>query len=154
MIGFRIVLGDALNGELASFDVSAEELPEAGDRLWELACRHVPGLGPMAAIEPNFWPAEKVMPLSRIIARAVPDNMFPVDAVQDPVMRRRCWPTLWFPPTISARPSGTSTLAERSGRSPWASAIGWRQSDRFRYGEEQTAAAFRHLYLEPAQALT
>ena len=37
--GFTIVLSDALNGDLASFDVLPEDLPDAGDRLWELACR-------------------------------------------------------------------------------------------------------------------
>jgi hypothetical protein len=56
----------------------------AGDRLWELACSRVPGLG-QAMIEPNFWPAEKVVPLSRLIAHAVPENAFPVDAPEDPV---------------------------------------------------------------------
>jgi hypothetical protein len=29
---------------------------------------------------------------------------------------------------------------------------GWRQSDRFRYGEEKTVDEFRHLFLEPANA--
>lgn len=87
--GFRIALGNALNGELASFDVPAGELAGAGDRLWELACSRVPGLG-QAMIEPNFWPAEKVVPLSRLIAHAVPENVFPVDAPEDPGQRGRC----------------------------------------------------------------
>jgi hypothetical protein len=150
--GFRIVLGDALNGELASFDVSAEELPGAGDRLWELACRHVPGLGQLAAIEPSFCPAEKVVPLSRVIARAVPESMFPVDAVQDPVMEAdvlayavvstndQC-ETVWYLNTRGEVREEALGLRD-----------GWRQSDRFRYGEEKTLDAFRHLYLEPTGA--
>src|SRR5690349_18140496 len=73
--GFRIQLGEDVNDALASFDVSAEELPGAGDRLWELACKHVPRLA-QPTIEPNFWPAEKVVPLSRLIGRAVPGNIF------------------------------------------------------------------------------
>jgi hypothetical protein len=144
--GFRIVLGDDLNGALASFDVRAEELPGAGDRLWELACKHVPGLGqPMT----DFWPAEKVVPLSRLIAHAVPENIFPVDAPQDPVMEadvlayavvssnEQC-ETVWY---LNARGEvRQEALGLRDG---------WRQSDRFRYGEEKAVEQFQHLYLEP-----
>jgi hypothetical protein len=117
--GFHIILGDALNGDLASFDVSAEELPAAGDRLWELASRHVPGLGQMAAVEPDFSPAEKVVPLSRIIAGAAPDDIFLVDAVQDPVMEAEVL---------------AYALVSTNGQCE--------------------TAAFRHLYLEPAEAHT
>jgi hypothetical protein len=143
-----------LNGDLASFDVSAEELPAAGDRLWELASRHVPGLGQVAAVEPDFWPAEKVVPLSRIIAGAVPDDIFPVDAVQDPVMEAEVLAyavvstngqceTVWY---LNARGEIREEALDLRD--------GWRQSHRFRYGEEKTADAFRHLYLEPAEAHT
>jgi hypothetical protein len=146
--GFRIVLGDDMNGELASLDVQVEELPGAGDRLWELACRHVPGLG-QAMIEPNFWPAEKVVPLSRVIGRAVPENIFPVDALQDPVMEsdvlayavvssnEQC-ETVWYLNTQGEVRQEALGLRE-----------GWRQSDRFRYGEEKSVEQFQHLYLEP-----
>ena len=40
----------------------------------------------MRRAPPAYWPAEKVVPLSRVIARAVLENVFPVDLVQDPVM--------------------------------------------------------------------
>ena len=146
--GFRIVLSDALNGELESFDVRAEELPSAADRLWELACKHVPQLV-QPSIEPNFWPAEKVVPLSRLIAHAVPDNIFPVDAPQDPVSEadvlafavvssnEQC-ETVWY---LNARGEvRQEILGLREG---------WRQNDRFRYGEEKTVDQFQHLYLEP-----
>jgi hypothetical protein len=146
--GFRIALGDELNRELASFDVPAEELPGAGDRLWELACKHVPRLG-HAMIEPNFWPAEKVVPLSRLITHAVPEIIFPVDAPQDAVTEadvlayavvssnEQC-ETVWY---LNARGEvRQEALGLRDG---------WRQSDRFRYGEEKTVDQFQHLYLEP-----
>ena len=146
--GFRIALDDALNGELASFDVPAEELAGAGDRLWQLACKHVPHLG-RAMIEPNFWPAEKVVPLSRLIAHAIPENIFPVDAPQDPVTEadvlayavvssnEQC-ETVWY---LNAR---GEVMQEALGLRE-----GWRQSDRFRYGEEKTVDQFQHLYLDP-----
>jgi hypothetical protein len=146
--GFRIVLGDDVNGELVSFDVGAEDLPDAGDRLWELACKHVPSLG-MATIEPDFWPAEKVVPLSRLIARAVPDNIFPVDSLEDPVIatdvlayavvssNEQC-ETVWYLNTRGEVRQEALGLRD-----------GWRQSDRFRYGEEKTVDQFQHLYLEP-----
>jgi hypothetical protein len=146
--GFRIALGDALNGELASFDVPAEELAGAGDRLWELACKHMPRLA-QAMIEPNFWPAEKVVPLSRVIAHAVPNNVFPVDAPQDAVTEadvlayaviasnERC-ETVWY-----------LTMRGEVRQEALGLRDGWRQSDRFRYGEEKTLDQFQHLYLEP-----
>lgn len=146
--GFRIALSDASNGELASFDVPVDELPAAADRLWELACRHVPRLG-QAAIEPDFWPAEKVVPLSRVIAHAVPENIFPVDTPQDPgseadvlayavVSSNEQCETVWY---LNARGEvRQEALGVREG---------WRQSDRFRYGEEKTVDQFQHLYLEP-----
>jgi hypothetical protein len=144
--GFRIVLGES-NSELAAFDVTAQELPRAGDRLWEVACKHVPGFGqPM--IEPDFWPAEKVVPLSRLIAHAVPENIFPVDAWQDPVeadvlayavvsSNEQC-ETVWYLNTRGEVRQEALGLRD-----------GWRQSDRFRYGEEKTVDQFQHLYLEP-----
>ena len=150
--GFRITLGDDLNGALASFDVRTEELPAAGQRLWDLACQHFPGLGEPKATEPGFWPAEKVVPLARVIARAVPDNIFPLDLVQDPVMgadvlayavvasNEQC-ETVWYLNTRGEVRQEALGLRE-----------GWRQSDRFRYGEEKTVAQFQHLYLEPADA--
>jgi hypothetical protein len=151
--GFRIVLGDALNGELASFDVAADELPGAGDRLWELACKHVPRLA-QPTIEPDFWPAEKVVPLSRLIAHAVPETIFPVDAPQDPVneadvlayavvsSNEQC-ETVWY---LNMRGEvRQEALGVREG---------WRQSDRFRYGEEKTVDQFQHLYLEPERLPT
>jgi hypothetical protein len=106
----------------------------------------------MAAIEANFWPAEKVVPLSRVIARVVPDSTFPVDVVQDPVMEAdvlayavvsandQC-ETVWYLNTRGEVREEALGLRD-----------GWRQSDRFRYGEEKALDAFRHLYLEPAGA--
>jgi hypothetical protein len=147
--GFNIVLGDAANGELASFDVRADELPGVGDRLWELACSRVPGLG-QGTIEPDFWPAEKVVPLSRVIARAVPENMFPVDALQDVetdvlafavVSSNEQCETVWYVNVNGEVRQEALGLRE-----------GWRQSDRFRYGEEKTVEQFQHLYLEPERA--
>ena len=144
--GFTIVLGDALNGELASFDVLAEELPGAGDRLWELACKHIPRLD-QATIDPDFWPAEKVVPLSRLIAHAVPENIFPVDAPQDSeadvlayavVSSNEQCETVWYLNMQGEVRQEALGLRE-----------GWRQSDRFRYGEEKTVDQFQHLYLEP-----
>ena len=151
--GFRIVLGDALNGDLTSFDVAADELPGAGDRLWELACKHVPRLA-QPTIEPDFWPAEKVVPLSRLIAHAVPETIFPVDAPLDPVnetdvlayavvsSNEQC-ETVWY---LNMRGEvRQEALGVREG---------WRQSDRFRYGEEKTVDQFQHLYLEPERLPT
>jgi hypothetical protein len=149
--GFRIVLADGLNSKLASFDLRPEDLPAAGERLWELACTHVPGLAG-ADVESGFWPAEKVVPLSRVITRAVPENIFPVDAVQDAVMETdvlayavvgsnaQC-ETVWYLNTQGEIRQEALGLRE-----------GWRQSNRFRYGEEKTVDEFRHLYLEPADA--
>ena len=149
--GFRIVLGDDVRGDFASFDVRAEELPEAGIRLWELACKHTPDLG-WPLIEPSFWPAEKVVPLSRAIARAVPENIFPVEGLQDPVTQadvlayavvssnEQC-ETVWYLNIRGEVRQEAMGLRE-----------GWRQSDRFRYGEENTVDQFQRLYLEPPVA--
>jgi len=144
--GFTIVLSDALNGDLASFDVLPEDLPDAGDRLWELACKHVPRLA-QPAIEPNFWPAENVVPLARLIAHAVPENIFPVDASPDSeadvlayavVSSNEQCDTVWY---LNGRGEvRQEALGLREA---------WRQSDRFRYGEEKTVDQFQHLYLEP-----
>jgi len=146
--GFRIVLGDALNGTLASFDVRAEELPGAGDRLWELACRHVPRLG-QATIEPNFWPAEKVVPLSRVIARAVPQNIFPVDALQDPVTEAEVLAYAVVSNNEQCETVWSLNMQGEVRQEALGLRDGWRQSDRFRYGEEKTVDQFQHLYLEP-----
>ena len=146
--GFRIALRDALNGELASFDVPAEELTGAGDRLWELACSRVPGLG-QAMIEPNFWPAEKVVPLSRLIAHAIPENIFPVDAPQDPVTEAD---VLAYAVVSSNELRETVWYLNMQGEvreEALGIRDGWRQSDRFRYGEEKTVDQFQHLYLDP-----
>jgi hypothetical protein len=146
--GFRIVLSDDVRGVLVSFDVRAEDLPGAGDQLWHLACKHVPGLGQVMT-EPDFWPAEKVVPLSRLIAHAVPENIFPVDSLQDPVIatdvlayavvssNEQC-ETVWYLNTQGEIRQEALGLRD-----------GWRQSDRFRYGEEKTVDQFQHLYLEP-----
>jgi hypothetical protein len=147
--GFRIALGDDVKGELASFDVRPEELSGAGDRLWELACQRIPGLAG-AVVEPGFWPAENVVPLSRVIARAVPENIFPVEAVQDPVIdadvlayavvssNDQC-ETVWYLNTRGEVRQEALGLRD-----------GWRQSVRFRYSEEKTVDEFQHLYLQPA----
>jgi len=144
--GFRIVLGDEVNGALASFDVPAEELPSAGDRLWELACKHVPRLA-QPTIEPNFWPAEKVVPLSRLIAHAVPENIFPVDAPQESEAD-----VLAFAVVSSNEQCETVWYLNMQGevrQEALGLRDGWRQSDRFRFGEEKTVDQFQHLYLEP-----
>jgi hypothetical protein len=151
--GFRMVLGDDLNGELASFDVRSDELPAEGERLWELARKHYHGL-PGALVEPAFWPAERVVPFSRVIARAVPDNLFPVDVVQDPVMEAE---VLAYPVVSSNDQSATVWYLNTRGevrQEALGLRDGWRQSDRFRYGAEKTADEFRHLYLQPAEART
>ena len=147
--GFRITLGDDVDGEWASLDLPVEELPAAGDRLWDMACQHVPGWGQTVASEPSFWPAEKVVPLSRVVTRAVPASIFPVDGVQDALIETdvlayavvasndQC-ETVWYLNTRGEVRQEALGLRD-----------GWRQSERFRYGEEKTVAQFQHLYLEP-----
>jgi len=79
--GFRIVLGDRLNGELAALTVPVEELPGAGERLWSLALQHHPVI---AAPPVEEAAVAKVLPLSRVIAQAVPETVFPVAEIADP----------------------------------------------------------------------
>jgi hypothetical protein len=139
--GFRIVLGDESNGDLASFDIRAEELPLAGERLWDLACRHLPVL------------AQPEVPASRLIARAVPENVFPVDLLpvdlmEDPVVEPE---VLAY--TVAAANEECETVWYLNSRGEVRQEAlglreGWRQTDRFRYGEEKPLAEFRHLYLE------
>jgi hypothetical protein len=145
--GFRIVLGDRLNGEDAAFAVDVDELPDAGERLWELACRRYPAFGGQREGPGEPSAVERVVPLSKVIARAVPENVFPVSDIAPTVMEvdvlsyavRRAnerFETIWY---TNARGEVREEVVPR--REPW------RQSDRFRMAEEKSLEDFRRLYL-------
>lgn len=145
--GFRIVLGDQLNGEDAAFTVDVDELPDVGERLWELACRRYPALGGERDGPGEPSAVEKVLPLSKVIARAVPETVFPVSDIAPPVMEvdvlsytvrgaNERFETIWY---TNARGEVREEVVPR--REPW------RQTDRFRTAEEKSLEDFRRLYL-------
>lgn len=152
--GFRIVLGDQLNGEDAAFTVGVDDLPDAGERLWELACQRCPALGGERHRLDEPAAAERVVPLSKVIARAVPENVFPISDIAPPVMEvdvlsyavrgaNERFETIWY---ANARGEVREEIVPR--REPW------RQTDRFRTAEEKSLDDFRRLYLGSGVAAT
>ena len=138
--GFRIALGDRLVGEKGAFTIAADAFPEAGERLWSFALQHYPALR-----EPDARSSPP--PLSRVIAREVPDDLLSVDEIGDPPMDsdvlsytvargNQHFDIIWY---LNTRGEVREEVAAR--RDPW------RQSERFRHAMEQAPDEFNRLYL-------
>ena len=84
--GFRIILSDALADDGTSFKVSADEPAGAGDRLWNLARGLSARIGARDTERADGSTDEKVVPLSRVIARAVPANLLSIGGTPAPLM--------------------------------------------------------------------
>jgi hypothetical protein len=140
--GFRIILSDARTDDVTSFKVSADELPGAGDRLRNLA------RGLSARVAAQDATDKQVVPLSRVIARAVPASLLSVTGTPAPLMdvdvlsyavldATGQFETVWY---ANARGEvREEVLARREG---------WRQSGRFRNAEERSAADFCRLFVD------
>lgn len=141
---FRIGLNDDVSGTLRSFTIAADEIPAAGEMLWDLARQHCPILADEPGGSPLPAPSVKVVPLSRLVGRAIPEGVFPMD---DPLTDIEVlsfavlsandrFETVWYANTLG------EVREEVVGRRE-----GWRQSARFRHAEERTADEFRRLYV-------
>lgn len=145
--GFRIVLGDPFKGDVADLAVLVEDLPSAGERLWSLALDHFPALGRPSPPAATRGPSAPVVPLSRLVARAAPESVFPlaeatpsgVDVLSFTVLRgNEHFETIWY-----ANTRGEVREEVAASREPW------RQSERFRHAMEEPPDVFRRLYVEP-----
>lgn len=146
--GFRIIVSNALTNDVTSLKVSADELPGAGDRLWTLARGLSARVAAQDGERADGLTDKKVVPLSRIIARAVPANLLSVSGTPAPLMdvdvlsyavldATGHLETVWY---ANARGEvREEVLARREG---------WRQSDRFRNAEERSAADFCRLFVD------
>ena len=146
--GFRIVLSDALTDDVTSLKVSADELPGAGDRLWTLARGLSARIAAQDAERADGSADKKVVPLSRIIARAVPANLLALSGTPAPLMdvdvlsyavldATGHFETVWYANTRGE--VREEVLARRDG---------WRQSERFKDAEERSAADFCRLFVD------
>ena len=145
--GFTIVLGDPFKGDVAAFAVMVEDLPSAGERLWSLAVDHFPALARPSPPARTPAPSAEVLPLSRLVAPAAPESVFPlpettpfeVDVLSFTVLRgNEHFETIWY-----ANTRGEVREEVAASREPW------RQSERFRHAMEEPPDVFRRLYVEP-----
>jgi hypothetical protein len=147
--GFTIVLGDEFNGDRGSFDIAADNLPSAGERLWDLACRHYPEVGDKRVPRPQAMP-RKIVHLSRVIIPSRSGDMFPVSQLADAgreadvlsyaVMRQsHLLSTVWY---VNVRGEVREELFGR--RDPW------RVTGSFKTAEEKSVSEFCRLYVASA----
>ena len=120
----------------------------ARHRLWTLARRPSPVLPRKTQSAPMGLPDKKVVPLSRIIARAVPANLLSLSGTPAPLMDVDVLSYAVLDATGHSETVPYANTPSRVREEVLAHRDGWRQSDRFKDAEERSAADFCRLFVD------